>query len=53
MELWGKVGKKGSIGHIVTNSARQGRSGSFCSGWRGMLVELAEALPSREDSMRR
>jgi hypothetical protein len=46
IEVWGKVGKKGNLGHIVTNSARQGRLGSFWTRQRGMLVGLAEALPS-------
>ncbi len=53
IEVWGEVGKKGNLGHIVTNSARQGRLGSFWTRQRGMLVGLAEALPSRKDSMRR
>jgi hypothetical protein len=53
MEVWGKVGKKGNLGHIVTNSARQGRVASFSTRRSGMLAELAEVLPSRVDSTRR
>jgi hypothetical protein len=53
IEVWGKVGKKGNLGHIVTNSARQGRLGCFWTRRNGILAELAEALPSRGNSMKR